>query len=153
VASRATVSRRASAAEPTRATYTYKTAGDCAIKADVYNADARAKRPLAVWIHGGALISGDRRSINRALLSELINAGYVVVSIDYRLAPETKLQAILDDLRDAFTWVRAEGPKRFGARTDKIAVLGGSAGGYLTLVSGYLIEPRPAALVSFWGYG
>ena len=32
-------------------------------------------------------------------------------------------------------------------------MLGGSAGGYLTLVSGYLVTPRPAALVSFWGYG
>ena len=32
-------------------------------------------------------------------------------------------------------------------------MLGGSAGGYLTLATGYLIEPRPAALVSFWGYG
>jgi hypothetical protein len=30
-------------------------------------------------------------------------------------------------------------------------VLGGSAGGYLTLCTGYLVEPRPAALVSFWG--
>ena len=35
----------------------------------------------------------------------------MVVSIDYRLAPETKLAAILEDVRDAFAWVRAEGPK------------------------------------------
>ena len=111
------------------------------------------RRPLAVWIHGGALIMGDRRGIDRTLLGELIKAGYVVVSIDYRLAPETKLAAILDDVKDAFAWVRAEGPKNFGARIDRIAVLGGSAGGYLTLTCGYLIEPRPAALVSFWGYG
>jgi acetyl esterase/lipase len=75
------------------------------------------------------------------------------VSIDYRLAPETKLPAILDDVRAAVAWVRAEGPRSWGARTDRIAVLGGSAGGYLTLASGFLIEPRPAALVSFWGYG
>ncbi len=32
-------------------------------------------------------------------------------------------------------------------------MLGGSAGGYLTLCTGYLVEPRPVALVSFWGYG
>ena len=40
-----------------------------------------------------------------------------------------------------------------GNRSGRVVVLGGSAGGYLTLVSGYLVEPRPAALVSFWGYG
>ena len=50
------------------------------------------RRPLAVWIHGGALIMGDRRGIDRTLLGELIKAGYIVVSIDYRLAPETKLR-------------------------------------------------------------
>jgi acetyl esterase/lipase len=145
--------RGALGAGPTRVTYTYKTAGDCAIHADVYNASPGGKRPLAVWIHGGALIMGDRRGIDRTLLAELVKAGYVVVSIDYRLAPETKLAQLLEDVRDAFAWVRTEGPKRFGARADAIAVLGGSAGGYLTLVSGYLIEPRPRALVSFWGYG
>jgi acetyl esterase/lipase len=144
---------RASGARAGCTTYTYKTAGECAIKADVYNASPGDKRPLAVWIHGGALIMGNRNGLDRALLAELTGAGYVVVSMDYRLAPETKLPSILDDVRAAFAWVQTEGPKRFGARTDRIAVLGGSAGGYLTLATGYLIEPRPAALASYWGYG
>ena len=50
---------------------------------------------------------GDRRGIDRTLLSRLVEAGYTVVSIDYRLAPETKLPAILEDVRDAFAWIRA----------------------------------------------
>ena len=54
---------------------------------------------------------GDRRGIDATLRDELIKAGYVVVSIDYRLAPETKLPAILDDVKDAFAWIRSEGPK------------------------------------------
>jgi acetyl esterase/lipase len=136
-------------------TFVYKTVGDCAIRADVYGAvkAQSPRRPVAVWIHGGALIVGDRKGIDRALLGELLKSGFIVVSIDYRLAPETKLPAILDDLKDAIAWVRAEGPKLFGARDDKLVVLGGSAGGYLTLVSGYHIKPRPNALVAFWGYG
>jgi acetyl esterase/lipase len=134
-------------------TFTYKTVGDCPIKADVYNGSPGSNRPIAVWIHGGALIMGDRRGIDKTLLNMLVNAGYVVVSIDYRLAPETKLPAILDDLRDAFVWIRKEGPTQFSRNTDRIVVLGGSAGGYLTLASGHLIDPRPAALVSFCGYG
>jgi len=139
--------------ETPRKTYTYKTIGDCALKADVFNASPGESRPLAVWIHGGALIMGDRRAIDRKLADALVKAGYVVVSIDYRLAPESKLPVILDDMRDAFAWVRRQAPKTWGARTDRIAVLGGSAGGFLTLATGYVIEPRPAALVSFWGYG
>src|SRR5262249_41813185 len=134
-------------------TFTYKTAGGCAIKADVFRPSSSERPPVAVWVHGGALIMGDRRGINPALRDELLQAGYLVISIDYRLAPATQRPALLEDVRDAFAWIRAEGPKSLGARTDRIAVLGGSAGGYLTLCTGFLVEPRPAALVSFWGYG
>jgi acetyl esterase/lipase len=142
-----------SGAEISRQTFTYKTAGDCAIKADVFSAAGAESRPVAVWIHGGALIMGDRRGINRTLRDALVEAGYVVISIDYRLAPETKLPAILDDVKDAFAWIRSQGPENFRGQADRLVVLGGSAGGYLTLCTGFLIEPRPKALVSFWGYG
>ncbi len=145
--------RRPSGAEIHRQTFTYETVGDCAIKADIYDGSPDLRRPIAVWIHGGALIMGDRRGIDKTLLAMLIDAGFVVVSIDYRLAPETKLPVILSDIHDAFAWIRKEGPKSFTRSTDRIVVLGGSAGGYLTLATGYLVEPRPAALVSFWGYG
>src|SRR5439155_13262304 len=77
----------------------------------------------------------------------------VVVSIDYRLAPETKLPAILEDLHDACRWVRAQGPGLFAADAKRLAVMGESAGGFLTLAAGFRVEPRPGALVSFWGYG
>jgi acetyl esterase/lipase len=149
----ALVERRTIAAEISRQTFTYKTVGDCPIKADVYNGSPDSKRPIAVWIHGGALIMGDRRGIDNRLLGALVDAGYVVVSIDYRLAPETKLPSILEDLRNAFAWIRREGPRSISRNTERLVVLGGSAGGYLTLVCGYLIEPLPAALVTFWGYG
>jgi len=152
-ASAGQLGRRAFGDETSRLTLTYKSVGACPIKADVYNAAPESNRSIAVWIHGGALIMGNRSGIDRTLLEMLIKAGYVVVSIDYRLAPETKLPAILDDLRDAFAWIRHEGPRSLSRNTDRILVLGASAGGYLTLVCGYLIEPRPAALVSFWGYG
>ncbi len=78
----------ATAAEVQRATFTYKTVGDCAIKANVTRAATREKLPVAVWIHGGALIMGDRHGIDSTLRNALVNAGYVVVSIDYRLAPK-----------------------------------------------------------------
>lgn len=142
--------------EPTveKKTYTYKTVGDCAIKADVYRAGkGNDPTPVLIWIHGGALIIGDRAGIIGPFRDRLLKAGITVVSIDYRLAPETKLPAILADVRDACRWVREEGPKQFNIDPAKIAVAGASAGGYLTLTTGYQVKPRPRLLVSFWGYG
>ena len=57
------------------------------------------------------------------------------------------------DIEDAFRWIRKEGPQLFAGRPERIAVVGGSAGGYLTLTAGFRVKPRPAALVSLWGYG
>lgn len=139
-------------ARRTKKTYTYKTAGACEIKADVYGA-SDARRPAVIWVHGGALIMGSRVGIDQALLARLLKAGHAVVSIDYRLAPETKLPAILDDLADACQWVREKGPELFRVDPERVAVMGGSAGGYLTLAAGYRVVPRPRALVAFWGYG
>ncbi len=134
-------------------TYVYKKIGDLEIKLDVYRPADDATRPVIVWIHGGALINGDRHGVSNRVKQMALDSGYVLVSIDYRLAPETKLPAIIEDVEDAFAWIRAEGPKRFHAATDKIAVTGGSAGGYLTLATGYRVKPRPTVLVAFWGYG
>jgi acetyl esterase/lipase len=142
---------QANPSEPT--TFTFKTVGPCEIKADVYGASSARARPVVVWIHGGALIMGDRHGMDARLRDLLLRSGYLFVSIDYRLGPETKLPAILDDVVDACRWVRERGPELFHADAMKLGVMGGSAGGYLTLVTGYKVEPRPKALVSFWGYG
>ena len=145
--------RRAASQTPTPQTETYKTVDGLDIKADIYGAGAGAKRPAVVWIHGGALIMGSRRGVPRLLRERLLGYGYAIVSIDYRLAPETKLPGIIEDLRDAFRWVREQGPRRFGIDPERIATAGGSAGGYLTLMSGFAVTPRPRALASFYGYG
>jgi acetyl esterase/lipase len=141
------------AADPVRTTHAYKQVGDLEIKADVYGAAPGESRPVLVWIHGGGLIGGNREGVDKRLRDAMLAAGCVVVSIDYRLAPETKLPEIIADIEDAFRWVRSEGPKLFGADPARIGVAGGSAGGYLTLVSGYRVDPPPQALVSLYGYG
>ena len=136
-----------------KTSYTYKQVDEIRIQADVYRADDEVIRPTLVYIHGGALINGSRAPVPRRLLNLAQQEGYVLVSIDYRLAPEVKLPAIIEDLKDAFTWIRAKGPTLFHANPEKLVVSGGSAGGYLALMSGICVEPRPTALVAYWGYG
>lgn len=135
------------------ATAVYKTVGDLAIKADVYRPSGNEVLPVVVWIHGGALINGHRQGISGRVRKYAMKRGVVLVSIDYRLAPETKLPAIIEDVEDAFRWIRGPGAREFKLDPNRIVVTGGSAGGYLTLVTGYRVQPAPQGLVSFWGYG
>ena len=133
-------------------TCTYKTVGECEIKADVYSLPGDAPRPGILFIHGGALIFGNRGSVFDHQLERYLDHGFVVIAIDYRLAPETKLPDIIEDLSDAYAWARAQGPQLCHLDPERLAVVGDSAGGYLALMSG-LLRPRPRAIVSFYGFG
>jgi acetyl esterase/lipase len=123
------------------------------IQVDVYRPDDDRVYPVLVWIHGGALIMGSRSGIMRAQLDAYVAEGYAVAAIDYRLAPETKLGNIVDDVVDAIAWVRETGAARYGLDPGRLATIGHSAGGYLALTAGARCRPRPSAVVAFYGYG
>jgi acetyl esterase/lipase len=135
------------------AAHVYKTVDALEIQADIFGTPATGRKPVTVWIHGGALIMGSRRlAPNARFLRSLLDAGFAVISIDYRLAPETKLPGIIEDVRDAFRWIR-EKSATLHVDPDRLAVCGASAGGYLTLMTGFCLDRPPKALVSYWGYG
>jgi acetyl esterase/lipase len=148
-----TTARNSTPAAPSRETHIYKVVNSYEIKADVFGASVGANKPAVVWIHGGGLIFGSRTTPRPAFLAALLQAGAVVISIDHRLAPETKLADILEDVLDAWQWVVGQGPKLFGIDPHRVAMAGGSSGAYLTLMSGYRVHPQPKALASFWGFG
>jgi acetyl esterase/lipase len=133
-------------------THVYKTVDGVKIQADVYRADDKTTRPVVVWIHGGALINGSRNSVPKQIMDLCKSDGYALVSLDYRLAPEVKLPAIIEDVQDAFKWIHKMAGE-LHLDTKRIVVTGGSAGGYLTLMTGICVKPKPRALVAYWGYG
>ena len=127
-------------------------------KLDLYfpAGEARADRAAVVFIHGGGFTGGDKAEYRSASVSaDLCRAGYVVVSCNYVLGPKTKegvWPQNIKDCRDAVRWVRAHA-KELGVNPDKIAVAGGSAGGYLALMVGLSDDKTgpggdPAAKVS-----
>ena len=138
---------------PSKETFVYKQVRDMQIKADVYRPIGAGSHPVIVWIHGGGLIFGSRTMLPEDERDEFLRSGYIVVSIDYRLAPETKLPSILEDVEDAYRWVREKGPGLFQCDPERLAVVGASAGAYLALMAGARFHPSPKVIVSFYGYG
>ena len=110
-------------------------------KLDLYfpSGDFRSNRPAVVFIHGGGFTGGDKAEYRSASVSaDLCRAGYVVVNCNYVLGPKDKpgvWPQNIADCRNAVRWVRAHA-KELGVNPDKIAVAGGSAGGYLALMVG-----------------
>lgn len=134
-------------------TVTYKQVGELSIKADISLPSGPGPYPTILFIHGGALIMGGREWIDPTQREAYLSDGFAVVSIDYRLAPETKLPAIVSDLDDAVAWVRGDGGRRFRLDPRRVAAIGHSAGGYLALLAGVRAQTHLQAIVSFYGYG
>jgi len=127
-------------------------------KLDLYfpAGEARADRAAVVFIHGGGFTGGDKAEYRSSSVSaDLCRAGYVVVSCNYVLGSKEKAGVWpqnIADCRNAVRWVRAHA-KELGVDPARIAVAGGSAGGYLALMVGLSDDKTgpggdPAAKVS-----
>lgn len=92
--------------------------------------DRTTTAPCVYWIHGGGMIMGDRFSQIDIPLERLDAFGAVVVSVEYRLAPEATGTTLVDDCHHGLLWV-AEHAAELGIDPARIIVAGASAGGGL----------------------
>lgn len=69
-------------------------------KLDIYYDKKQKDCPVVVWFHGGGLTSGSKQ-----LPSQLMNQGYTIVGVNYRLLPTVTIDQCLDDCAAALAWV------------------------------------------------
>ena len=98
----------------------------------IYRPQASGPHPLLVYFHGGGWVIGDLDTADAACRDLCETAGCVVVSVDYRLAPEHRFPAAVDDCYAALAWVAANHRELGG--NGRLAVAGESAGGNLAAV-------------------
>lgn len=103
-------------------------AGDIPVR--VYAPGTAGVVPVLVWYHGGGWVIGDLDTTDHTARALCAEAGVVVVSVDYRLAPEGPFPAAVEDAWAALSWVAAHGAE-IGADPTWVAVGGDSAGGNL----------------------
>ena len=90
--------------------------------------------PLAIFVHGGGLALGDKSDINPVFLNALASAGYVVASVNYRLAPQYKYPAQIEDLKCAIRYLRANA-QSYGVNGSEVFAFGTSSGGELVALA------------------
>jgi len=102
--------------------------------------------PVLVYFHGGGNVVGDLEMVDEVCRRIASDAGCVVLSVDYRLAPEHPYPAALEDAYGAVCWVAANAAE-IGGDPQRIAVAGDSAGGTLSaLVARYARDHGGPAL-------
>jgi acetyl esterase/lipase len=109
---------------------------DGSVSLDLFTPESGSDRPTpaVVFIHGGGWYAGSKKDL-RFAAKDMAKAGYVGVSVGYRLAPKHKFPAQIEDVKCAIRWLRANADK-YRIDKERIAVAGASAGGHLALLAG-----------------
>lgn len=108
----------------------YANADGHALSLDLYTGKDEA--PLLIWVHGGAWRRGSKASMP---LSWLIQEGYAIASVDYRLSPVARFPAQIHDLKAAIRFLRGN-VQRWNYNATRVGIAGASAGGHLAALVG-----------------
>lgn len=129
-------------------------------KLDLYLPAGAKGAPLVVWIHGGGWQNGSKE---RPPALALLERGYAIASINYRLSGHALFPAQIEDCKAAIRWLRVHAAE-FGYDPERIGVWGSSAGGHLVAMLGVTgdqtefdrgenlgVSSRVQAVVDFFG--
>lgn len=109
----------------------YARVGDLVLKLDLHLPKAE-NPPLLVYVHGGAWRAGTKDDVP---IAPLLDHGFAIASVDYRLSTQAPFPAQIHDIKAAIRFLRAKA-SLFHLNTNKIAIIGSSAGGHLAALVG-----------------
>ncbi|CAK1358415.1 AB hydrolase superfamily protein [Cercospora beticola] len=107
----------------------------CAVRVFVPESSQHVPRyPVLLWFHSGGWVSGGLDSENDFLTYVCQTSQCIVITVDYRLAPEHPYPAAAEDALEALTWLRKEAAKYYPVDLERVAIGGHSTGGNLAAV-------------------
>ena len=130
----------------------YKQLDSFALKLDVYKLkNLKTAAPVLIFIHGGGWSKG-KKSDYLPYLIDYAKKGYVTVTVSYRLSVIAPFPAAVEDVNSAVEWIRMHSGE-YMINPDKIALIGGSAGGHLAMMHAYsdASDYKVQAVVNIYG--
>ncbi|HSN75432.1 MAG TPA: alpha/beta hydrolase [Anaerolineae bacterium] len=115
-----------------------------------------------IYVHGGAWRLGEKDKGTSWMFRRLASQGHTIMDIDYTLAPASDVPGMVQDVKRAVIWLKRNGAE-YGVDAQRVALMGGSAGGHLALLAAYTpndpaLQPDGSAIdtslrgvVSFYG--
>jgi alpha-L-fucosidase 2 len=123
------------------------------LKLDISIPEGKGPFPTAIIVHGGGWEGGDKAiEWVQPLFKPLSDAGFVWISINYRLSPQAPYPSMYQDVMTAIQWVDAHA-KQYKVDRKRLALIGESAGGHLVALAGTRGKgpAKVAAVVDFYG--
>ncbi len=114
-------------------------AGDIPVR--IYAPESDGSLPVTVYFHGGGWVVGDLETHHALCHALAKTSGCMIVSVDYRLAPEHRYPAAIEDAYAATAWVSEHG-REIGANGSRLAIAGDSAGGNIAAVVALMARDR-----------
>lgn len=111
-----------------------------------------ADQATLLYFHGGGLIFGHREDLPQVYLDMLTDNGYNVLALDYLLAPESKLPAIMQSVQRGIEWFLANAADQLHVDPSRYYLMGRSAGAYLALYHAVHAPVRPQGVIALYGY-
>jgi acetyl esterase/lipase len=141
--------RRAPVTMRLRTDIQYARAGEAPLTLDAYVPEGAGPFPGVIIVHGGGFMRGDKQTYVPPLFEPLSKAGFAWFTINYRLAPDYRFPAAVDDVERAVEWVR-HNAAQYKVDPQRLALVGESAGGHLVSFAGTR-DLGIRAVVSFYG--
>lgn len=107
----------------------------------IYSNEENELSPILVFFHGGGFVVGELNDFDAFCTYIANNSSCIVVSVDYRLAPENKFPCAISDVENAIKWIY-NNAKTFNGDPSRIAVAGDSAGGNLAAYCSFICRDR-----------
>ncbi|WP_231759947.1 alpha/beta hydrolase fold domain-containing protein [Microbulbifer elongatus] len=115
----------------------YRRVGTRALHLDLFLPEGwqpASDRPAVLLVHGGGWRSGNR-TLQEPMARYLANRGFVTATVEYRLSPEARYPAGVQDVKSALGWLRAQAG-RYGIDPERVAVIGASSGAQIATLVG-----------------